>query len=183
MVDLDAFAQRTAIRMKAINSEKTASVEVMKYGLLIFINIFSIIFISLLIGFITGKLMETLLTLVAFALLRACTGGYHLKSSIHCIFFSSALMTIIPHIPMNQSSTLSLTIFSIVLVLIFAPFALEHQNNIPKRYYPYIKIMGIVLVSINLFLMSNTLALCFFVQSVMLIRRIGGTHYEKSSSD
>jgi accessory gene regulator B len=183
MVDLDAFAQRTAIRMKAINSEKTASIEVMKYGLLVFINLFSIIFISLLIGFISGKLLETLLALVAFALLRSCTGGYHLKSSIHCIIFSSALMTTIPHIPMNQSAALILTILSIVLVLIFAPFSLENQNNIPKRLYPLLKIVGIMLVAINLFLMSNTLAVCFFVQSVMLIRRIGGTEYEKNSSD
>jgi accessory gene regulator B len=183
MVDLDAFAQRTAVRMKAINNEKTASVEVLKFGLLLFINSFSIMFISLLIGFITGKLIETVLTLVGFALLRACTGGYHLKSSIQCIIISSAIMTIIPHIPLNQSVALSLTVISIVLVLIFAPFALENQNNIPKRYYPYLKIMGIILVAINLFLMSNTLAVCFFVQSVMLIRRIGGTQYEKISSD
>jgi accessory gene regulator B len=183
MVDLDAFAQRTAIRMKAINNEETASVEVLRYGLLLFINAFSILFISLLFGYITGKLMETLLTLASFALLRACTGGYHLKSSIHCILFSSALMTIIPHIPMNQPAVLSLTIISILLILIFAPFALENQNNIPKRFYPLLKIVGILLIALNFLFLSNILAVCFFVQSVMLIRRIGGNHYEKTSSN
>jgi accessory gene regulator B len=183
MLDLDGFALRTAIRMKAINEENTASIEVLKFGLLLFINSFSIVFISLLAGFVTGKLMETLLTLVAFALLRACTGGYHLKSPIQCILFSSALMIIIPHIPMNQTIAQSLTTVSIILVLVFAPFALENQNNIPKRFYPFLKIVGVLIVALNFFFLSNTLAVCFFVQSVMLIRRIGGTQYEKSSSD
>jgi accessory gene regulator B len=183
MVNLDTFAQKTAIRMKAINNEKTASVEVLKFGLLLFINAFSIVFISLLIGFITGKLMDTILVLVAFPILRTCTGGYHLKSSILCIVFSSALMTIIPHIPMNQPATILLTVISILLILVFAPFGLENQNNIPKRFYPYLKLIGILLVSLNFLFLSNILAVCFFVQSVMLIRRIGGIHYEKNSSN
>jgi accessory gene regulator B len=183
MVDLDAFAQRTAIRMKEINYEKTASVEVLKFGLLLFINAFSIVFISLLIGLITGKLVDTILVLGAFPLLRTCTGGYHLKSSIQCIVYSSAVIAIIPHIPMNQPATLLLTIISILLIFVFAPFALENQNNIPKRFYPILKLAGILLVSLNFIFMSNILAVCFFVQSVMLIRRIGGTDYEKISSD
>jgi accessory gene regulator B len=181
MVDLDAFALKTAIRMKAINNEKTASVEVLKFGLLLFINAFSIVFISLLIGLISGKLVDTILVLGAFALLRTCTGGYHLKSSIQCIACSSALMVIIPHIPINQHVALLLMTISIILILVFAPYGLENQNNIPKRFYPLLKIVGVMLVALNFFFLSNTLAVCFFVQSVMLIRRIGGRYYEKSS--
>jgi accessory gene regulator B len=137
----------------------------------------------LLIGLITGNLMDTIVVLVAFALLRACTGGYHLKSSILCIVYSSALMTIIPLIPMNHLVTLLLTTISILLILVFAPFGLENQNNIPKRFYPYLKLAGILFVSLNFFFLSDILAVSFFVQSVMLIRRIGGTQHEKNSSN
>jgi accessory gene regulator B len=185
MLDLEGFAHRTAVRMKTINYEKTASLEVLKFGLLLFINFISIVFISLSIGLITGKLTETLVTLVAFALLRACTGGYHLKSSILCIFYSSALMSIIPHVPMNLLAVYVLIIISILLILIFAPFGMENQSNIPKRFYPLLKIIGVLLVATNLFILSSTLAVCFFVQSVMLIRMKGGRvkHDEKISSN
>ncbi|MEX2460189.1 MAG: accessory gene regulator B family protein [Paenibacillaceae bacterium] len=182
MVNLDAFAERIAFKMKSINNEKTASIEVMKYGLLIFFNLFSIVVSSTLIGFVTGKLMETLFVLLAFAVLRACTGGRHLKSSIGCILFSATILSIIPHIPLNQISTLIVTISTIIIIIFFAPFELENQTNIPKKYYPLLKAIAIILVTINIFFLSEALAICSFIQSLMLIRGKGGIVDEKNSS-
>lgn len=182
MYNLEFLAENIAINMKRINNENTASVDVLKYGLMIFINLFSIVTASALIGLLTGKLMETLLVLLAFAILRACTGGYHLRSSILCIVCSIAILAAIPHIPLNHSTTLVVTIISLLLVILFAPCGIENQTNIPKRFYPALKAISVVLLSLNLLVLNDALAVCFLVQSLMLIRVSGGDSYEKAGS-
>lgn len=180
-MNIDSFAEGMARRIKKINSEETASIEVMKYGLLIFINFASIVTTSILISLIIGTFPETILVLFSFAILRALTGGYHLKSSASCIVVSTLIITVITLIPLNHSFFLLFNLLSILLILCFAPFGIENQSNVPKRYYPLLKWVSIVLVASNFLIKSDVLAVCFLAQSIMLIHLKGGDKYEKAS--
>ncbi|MDT9725411.1 accessory regulator AgrB [Xylanibacillus composti] len=160
-----------AIKLKKINPEETASVEVMKFGLAVLLNGSFILIISLLIGLGTGQFVGTLHVLAALALLRSVSGGYHLPTSEWCILISTAIITIIPHLPINSQWCILLTSSSLVLVLLFAPSKIENQTRIPRKYFPLLKVIATLMVASNFLFMSSAIAAAFFVQSVLLIRK------------
>lgn len=168
---IDYLANRIAQTIKKINPEETASVEVMKFGLAVLLNGSFILILSLLIGIGTGQFVGTLQVLTALALLRSVSGGYHLPTSEWCIVASTAVITIIPHLPINSQWCILLTVSSLVLVLLFAPSKIENQTRIPRKYFPLLKVIAALMVISNFFIMSSTVAAAFFVQSVLLIRK------------
>src|SRR5206468_9567902 len=91
-------ANKTAKVIKKSNYENTASEDVLIYGLKIIYNSTFIIMISLIIGGLSAKLFQTSVSLLAFALLRFVSGGYHLKSSDYCVVVSVLLITAISQV-------------------------------------------------------------------------------------
>lgn len=168
---IDFLAGRLAFKIKQANPEQTASVEVMKFSLIIVLNAFSIVALSLMIGAASGKFAETALTLFSFALLKFFSGGSHLKSSGQCVLWSTAAMTILPHIPVNLHWMLGLTSASLLLVAVFAPSKIQQKKRIPEKYNPVLKIISILIVASNFLLFSDVMAKAFFLQSLTLIRK------------
>lgn len=166
---IDSFANRIAVSIKKTNPEKTHSVEVMTFALIILINGLVSFSLAMLIGIITGYFLATLLAIVAFVLLRMCSGGYHFQSSVSCTIVSIAIFVLIPHIPMNYMWFLVLTGCSLMLILLYAPAQIEQHSNIPKKYYPLLKCIAFVLVCMNLVFQSPVLTLAFFGQALSLI--------------
>ncbi len=165
------LSESLAIKLKKINPEETASVDVMKFGLAVLLNGSFILILSILIGIGTGQFVGTLHVLAALALLRSVSGGYHLPTSEWCVVVSTAIVTIIPHLPINTQWCILLTSSSLVLVLLFAPSKIENQTRIPSKYFPLLKVIATIMVASNFFIMSSAVAGAFFVQSVLLIRK------------
>jgi len=160
-------------RMK-INGVDAPSVDVIVYALSIVTNTLSIIGISLIAGALTGEFGRTLLLLVMFGSFRYLTGGYHIKSSLWCIIVSSAAMSSIPHIHLPDPWTLVLTSLSIAAVVLFAPSNYDKYARVSERHYPLLKGIACLVVASNFLIVSDILAMAFFVQSLMLPFKEGG---------
>jgi accessory gene regulator B len=166
---IDMIAGRIATSIKNANPEKTASIDVMRYALILLINISITTIIALAVGLITGKFIETVLFSLAFIILRSSTGGFHLDSSVKCTIVSTCMASLFPQIPITSQMMFSFQIISLLLILIFAPANIEGQTRIPPKYYPHLKVFGLLLVSSNFILAIPILSFGFFVQSLTLI--------------
>src|SRR5690606_10587080 len=106
-------------------------------------------------------LMRTFLLLAVFALIRYLSGGYHLKSGLWCILVSSAAMSILPHIHLDEQWTFGLTAAALAAMLLLAPANYDQYARIPRRYYPLLKCLAAVIVALNFWIGSDVLALAF----------------------
>jgi accessory gene regulator B len=165
---IDKWAQNIAIHLKKHN-ENVVSVAVMKFALIIIIDVLSVIFIVLLMGYVTNSLSQASLALFGFALLRFFSGGIHVKSAINCILISVILMACIIYIPISKEYQTIIQILSTVIVLIFAPAHIEKHIRVKKKYTPFLKIISFCIVCTNFYWGSSILAKCFFLQSLSLL--------------
>jgi len=151
------------------NGVDPPSVDVIHYALNVVGNTVSIVLLSLLVGWMTGELPGTALALISFALIRTFSGGYHLKSGLFCIFASTAVLSAIPHVPLNDPGVLIATSVASLLFLFFAPSNLDQYARISPKYYPLLKILTTAAVASNLLIRSDVLAVVFLLQGVSLL--------------
>ncbi|QWU13378.1 accessory gene regulator B [Paenibacillus sophorae] len=172
MIDKAALYIATGIKRRIPNHP--ASVNVLAFSLGFVINTLSIIILSLLISLFTKRTDEITVLLIAFALLRQVSGGFHLNSGVKCVLFTSTIFTLVSLFQLNEVGILILNIISMILILIYAPTDIEKQSRIKRKYYPLLKIISVILISTSFFISSSSLALAFFLQSLTLIRLKGG---------
>ncbi|AGA58367.1 MAG: hypothetical protein C6W55_10540 [Thermobacillus sp.] len=151
------------------NGVSPPSVDVIYYALNVAGNTLSIIGLTLLIGWFTDALPDTALSLVSFALIRMFSGGYHLKSGWFCIIASTAVMSVIPHIRLNDLWVLVFTAAAALLFLFFSPSNLDKYARIAPGCYPLLKALTTAAVAANFFIRSDVLALVCFLQAVSLL--------------
>ncbi|WP_411343132.1 accessory gene regulator ArgB-like protein [Paenibacillus sp. WLX1005] len=168
---IEYLAERTAQHIKHMVPHHPSSIAVLKYGLSIVINITFIILVTMLLSTLLGTFHPAMIIMFSFALLRQLTGGYHLKTGMGCVAFSSLLFVTLSMMTLPTIYCIILTCMSIILILFYAPSHLANHSRISETYYPLLKIAGCFLVAINLYVLSVPVALAFFVQSVSLIRR------------
>ena len=166
---VEAFAQRIATYIKSIDPEHTASVDVLKYGLIICLNFLSTLFCTLAVGMVLGKTLDVIYGIIAFMVLRAFSGGFHFKSPILCTICTTLIVVAASVLSLPMHWSIILNGISIILVLLFAPSRIERQSNIPRRFYPYLKMISFGIVASNFIIQSDILTMIFFVQSVTLI--------------
>ncbi|MFB5761071.1 accessory gene regulator ArgB-like protein [Paenibacillus medicaginis] len=160
-----------AVHIKNTVPDHPSSVVVLKYGISILINTLSTIFITLFISSLLGTTIDALIAMISFAFLRQLTGGIHIKSSGLCIVVSSAMLILIPLLQVDSKFIIPMSIVSIVLIILYAPSRVERQTRIPKEKYYLLRIAGVLLIVINLFLSSTIVAISFCIQSLTLIGR------------
>ncbi|PYI57077.1 accessory gene regulator B family protein [Paenibacillus flagellatus] len=166
---LEAIANKLAISIKRANTEETASVEVMTYSLGILLNLFATLILTTIFGLIFGKTVEIFTILIAFAVLRAFSGGYHFEKSEYCVIFSTAMAIGLSYADFSLIPNLILTMMSLLLVAWFAPYSKVRNTLIPVKYDPFLKIVSIVIVATNFLFVSSLLSAAFFVQALTLI--------------
>lgn len=166
---VEALAIRLANAIKRANPENTASIQVLKYGLIIVINFLTTVLTALLIGALLGRVDEVLIALAAFMILRAFSGGYHFKSSILCSLVTTIIVVIASMTTLPLMFSMVLNAVSGLLVLLFAPSRIERQSNIPRQFYPFLKMISLLIVASNFAVQSDLLTAIFFFQSVSLI--------------
>lgn len=160
---------RIAKHIKSEVPQHPSSVERLSHELIVVINFFSVIGLSLLLSLITGQTKEVLLLLQCFAILRQLTGGLHLESSTWCAVATSVVATSLSLLPQSELATYILTTAALLLTLKYAPAGIEDQTIIPERYYPILKLAGIVLIASNYLFGSYWAAIAYFVQALMLL--------------
>ncbi|WP_379128870.1 accessory gene regulator ArgB-like protein [Paenibacillus sp. sgz500958] len=166
---MNTLAYKIALMIKRANPEQTHSVEVMNYALGIILNTMFIIVISGLIGLITGAWHETMLFLCAFSILRLCSGGFHMKTARACNVISILLCTITPYFSSLLDETVfGINLFCLTAMILFAPQPDIH-SQIPKKLYPTLKILSVLLVGSNFVLNSSVIGLAFLAQSLTVI--------------
>lgn len=165
---IEGTAWRIATHIKSVVPQHPASVEVLNHSLIIIINFFSVVGIALIASIFTGQTKEVILLLQCFAILRQLTGGLHLESSTWCAVATAVVATILSMLPSNGEMTVILTSFALLLVMNYAPAGIHEQTIIPERFYPILKVAGIILIATNFWVGSHWVAMAYFAQGVML---------------
>lgn len=166
---IEAAAWRIAKHIKSVVPEHPASVEVLNHILIVIINVFSVVGLSLIASIFTGKGKEALLLLTYFAVLRLFTGGLHLESSTWCAVATAGTATALSFVTLNDTWVTILTLYSTFLVLLHAPSGIEHQTRIPPRFYPTLRVIGTIMVALNLWVGSSVITIAFFAQALTLV--------------
>lgn len=150
------------------NNEKAASVEVLKFSAVIVLNTILVIVCIFGIALITGHAVTALILLSSYVILRFFSGGAHLPSSTLCNIFSIVSFTLLIHLPVEQWTTgLALNIAALVLVILYAPTKdVTHLGRLGPKYSLHFKAISVVLVLLNFWLQSPTVALAFLTQAV-----------------
>jgi accessory gene regulator B len=166
---IEDLALSLAEKIKRNIPDHKASVAVLKYSLAIVLNTAFIILGTLLISFITGRTKETLILLIVFASIRQISGGIHLKSGMKCVLATTTTFTILSLMQLDLLYIHIFNVVSVILYLVYAPARIRRQNRIPRKYYPLLKILSVVVVSSGFLFQSTTLTMCFLVQGLTLI--------------
>lgn len=165
---IERAATLLALKIKAANPSETSSVDVLKYGIAMSLNLLGVIIGCCVIGLITGKVFETLMAFGAFALLRRFSGGFHAKSLGVCVILSIALFAMIPLVPVNGLAQYTLKAVTVLLIVFLAPANCQ-GNDIPERFVKQFKAIAILLGIGHLLIDSAIIVLAFFAQAVLLI--------------
>lgn len=107
--------------------------EIYTYGFSALLSTVINALVMLIIGILSGLLLETFIFMLSFAVLRVYSGGYHADSHISCILMSASIyaiaMLITQFMPVQYSVIFSVLIgvISFFAIIIFAP--IEHKNK------------------------------------------------------
>lgn len=166
---IEQMADKMAREIKLRSPEHPATVAVLRHSLAILINTFSILVLTTVLGILTNHLNETFVVLASFAALRMVSGGRHLRSGTWCVIVTTAMVVLVSHVEMTANWTWGVTAISFFLAARFAPTDIQKQSRIPRKYYPVLKILSIILISVNFLLGSPVAAAGFLVQAMLLI--------------
>ncbi|CAM3511247.1 accessory gene regulator B family protein [Marinicrinis lubricantis] len=168
---IKAFSYRLAVSLKSFSGVHEASVQVLQYALINMINIVSIIIIISIVSGILGTFPETMLALILFIIIRFLSGGSHLKQAESCIIVSSAILSIVPFVPVSAAVIWPIGFISLLLHILYAPQKLKWRK-IPERHLIYFKISSCIFILSGLVVESDVFALVCLIQSVTLLPKL-----------
>ena len=161
--------------------------EIINYGLHLIIGELPKILIVLGLSYILGIFKLTLITVLLLMPFRAVSGGFHLKTHIGCIVGTTLIYCGVAKIScyiifynqiLKYIITLSVWIFGMIMVHLYAPADTENVPILSKREKRQKKILSYIFLSVALFAatsipnneISNILILGYFVQSITITR-------------
>lgn len=175
---IETFSERISGYLYDRNERNDVSKEVMKYALISIMTNTATIILSLCIGLIDGKFKETCIALIVTAALRLLAGGRHLSSPVLCIIASSAVVAVVPFIPLNTPLIYACSVVSILLVWRYAPVDFKNNTRISDKTLTIMKYTGMALILSNLLIQSEILAVSWFIVALTLIPYKGGEAHE-----
>lgn len=132
MFAIKKVAEYVAIYFQEKGIIEKGQEEIYSYGLEeIFIEMFNILSIFL-IGLLFGKVIETLIFVIAFRILRSYTGGYHAKTPWRCYVLTMltviiALSIIRYPIVVSRNVSIVLWVLSGIAIFLWAPVEAENK--------------------------------------------------------
>lgn len=169
---LEVLSAYIVKKIKEADPDGDADQEVLQYALEIKLNLCVTIILTLIFGLILGDVLGALLAFSGLAVSRKFSGGWHMKSLTACAVFSALLFAIIPTIHIDDKFSIILTGVCFVIFLIYSPNMFEDLNK--SKLDPYLKIISLVIVSLNFIIVSPILALTFTAQAVSILPWKGG---------
>ncbi|SYX84579.1 accessory gene regulator B family protein [Paenibacillus alvei] len=163
---IEEASNRLAILLKRNGSD--VSYEVLTYALANILNIVMVTIVSITIGFISGKPLDTIISLIAFGVIRHFSGGLHAKTMDQCFIVSTMIIVVPPHIMLSTNAVLGISIFGLICYILFAPNVTEYLSSTKDQKLRN-KFISVLLVSVNLYIQSTTLAIVFLVQALLII--------------
>lgn len=166
---IDAVSRRIAARIKSAVPEHPRSEQVLAYSISFLLSNLSVVLLTLFISLLLGKFVEAAIALFSFAVLRQVSGGYHFKSAWLCIVISTAVVISITYANYGNSITILLTSISLLLALLYAPSRIDRQTRIPKKYFPLLRVLSVLIIFAGFLIGSSILTTAFFVQCLSLV--------------
>lgn len=158
---IEALSLYMSQRIKAADPEGSVSVNVMAYEIGRLINLYGTILLTIVLGWATGNLLESLLAMSGFAILRRFSGGAHMPTLMSCTIVSAAFFVAIPFVQISEIVTGVLTFLSFMTIT----WTLKETRK--KAFFS-----GMIILS-NLIILSPILALAYFVQTVTVFAKGG----------
>lgn len=143
------------------NGSEAKDFNVISYSIESLLNYLLIIGACLIIGTLTGRIIESLIWLFSFITLRHYVGGFHAMSHLQCFFLSLAVFCFCIFIFYEFANVyiiLFCSIFALITVWIIAPVIKNKDRFSPKEFCT-IKNKARIIISI---LVCAIIALCLF---------------------
>ena len=161
--------------------------EVIQYGLELIIGEIPKVILLFAIAFILKIGWLTMFAYIAILPYRACSGGFHLKTHIGCIAGTTLIYCgvakissyiIFNNLILKYIIALSVWIFGMVMVHLYAPADTENVPILSKKERKQKKIASYILLSVAILVaciipnneISNILVFGYFIQSVTITR-------------
>lgn len=166
---IEVLSNRLAIKLKEINPEETASVEVMSYALQGILHNVVTVLAAVVVGSVFDQFWDTLLAAICIAMLRWVSGGFHFKSALACFLLSAAAFILIPMIHVSEPVLIILNVIALILVAIYAPSVAKEHIRVPEKFLHIYKVISIVIVMINFLYLAPIVTIAFFAQACTLL--------------
>ncbi|WP_068775798.1 accessory gene regulator B family protein [Paenibacillus sp. FJAT-26967] len=165
---VNKYADSLANKIKSAYPEGS-SVEVNRLGLIVILNQLIVMSLVLLICLFTGHFWSAFLCSIVYPILRDNSGGFHFRSSTICNIITATFVIIAVHssFPFWNAGFI-LNLGAAIILFIYAPSGIK-QSRLDKKYYPLIKLLAVLIVSINFFLQWEVLSVLFFIQACTTI--------------
>lgn len=171
-------------QMPEIDDEKA---EVILYGVQLIVGEIPKFFLMFGFGILLGLWWQTALAFFLLLPYKAVSGGFHLKTHLGCIictnlvYCGNAFVSTIWNFPnelVKYITILSVWIFGMVMVSIYAPADTENVPILTKRERKIKKILSYIFLSLNMIValfipnmvISNILILGSFIQTISITR-------------
>ncbi|MBW7477659.1 accessory gene regulator B family protein [Paenibacillus oenotherae] len=168
---MQTIAYKLALGLKNRVPSHHGSVAVFQFAFEVLLNIIGALMLTLFISLFTGQILATCLALTALAALRMVSGGAHFKYSSLCTLVTAIVANFASLSDFPAIYVVVATSISVVIALIYAPSRIEEQTRIPKKYFPVLKLISVILIASNYLIGSSIIAVTFLIQSLTLIRK------------
>jgi len=154
------------------NNDQAASKEVLMFSIGIVLNTLLVTLTVLGVSAITGHFIDAAIILFSYVVLRFVSGGMHLSTSTLCNAFSIGLFLILVHLPVSYwYEGMIMNCIAAVIVLFNAPTQDMMQLNwFGPKYTIHFKIIALMIVLINFWIQSPTVAIAFLTQALTLLK-------------
>ncbi len=134
---LHTISERFASRFARHGIISHDSIDVYVYGLELIFSFFASTSVILLIGTILSKIIETLIFLSVFVVLRSFTGGYHAKTYLRCaiVTYSTYLSVIIcsSYIVVLRTAYVIGMLMALLIIAILSPIENPNKTIHPRK--------------------------------------------------
>ncbi|WP_431785845.1 accessory gene regulator B family protein [Paenibacillus lactis] len=176
---INKFVFNISSRMKRKYPTELPELDILEYSLKFIITNVLPIIVIILYGVVSENLVNVLISLGSFSLLRMFSGGYHIKIPELCILTSAALIISISEIGQKLTEhTMIMGIVSLLMVMVYAPSNIRMQTLIPEKYDILLKLASCGIIIINIYINDAIAITAVFAQSLLLIRPLKGGEKE-----
>ncbi len=149
-----------------------ARLDELTYGIAHALNTFIPAVLTIMIAGILDRITETLIGMIAFALFRSLTGGYHFRNPTTCTFATIVILTMLPILRYDQCYFIY-NALAILLTISFARCEKMEHTNLQYKNKSLLTMIAILTVHLNYVIGSDLLSVAFLVQSVTIIHLPG----------